>query len=183
MKATKGIVLCVIVFTQSAKSQNNNHQYYLEGQFCSGLQQNCFVSGIGGAFGFYISNNQSIDFRAKEIYNFSDKNVIGVLNFNYRYHFKNGVFIGGGFAHHHEISGIHYIEQPAEAALGSHPQMRHRSGLSAEIGYSFKAISKTGFFNCVYPTANLMGTYMILDKGLNPLITANVGIRIGLKRW
>ncbi len=183
MRTAKSIMLCVIIYTQSAKSQNNYHKYYLEGQLCNGLQQNSFSSGVGGAFGFYLSKNKSVDLRAREIYNFSEKTVIGALSFNYRYHFKTGFLIGVGFGHHHEISEINYMEHPTEAALGSHQNIMHRSGISAEIGYNFKPLAKQGFFSGIYPAANLLATYMVIDKGSNPLITANFGIRIGLQQW
>jgi hypothetical protein len=182
MKTMKSIVLCVITFTQTVKAQNNHHKYYLEGQLCSGVQKNSFSSGVGGAFGFYISSKGSVDLRAREIYNFSDKTMISTITVNYRHHFSNGLFVGAGFGHHHELSERDYLEHPVEASLGSHSGILHRSGMAVEAGYNFKPLSETGFFSCVYPTANVMLTHMVLDKGKNPLITANIGLRIGLKK-
>jgi hypothetical protein len=179
---TKSIVLAVICLAQTVKSQNNFHKYYLEGQLCGGLQQNHPAAGVGGAFGFYLSQKNSIDIRAREIYNIHDNVVIGAISINYRYHFTSGFFIGGGFGHHHELAETYYEENPAQAVLGSHHNIFHRSGLAAEIGYNFKPISAKGIFSCVYPTANVVATYMTLDQGYNPLITANVGLRIGLKK-
>jgi len=103
MKKLKSIALGVIVFTQTAKSQNNFHRYYLEGQAGTGIHQNTFTGGLGGAFGFFVYNNQSVDLRAREIYNFHDQNITGAISVTYRYHLTNGLFFGGGFAHHHQI--------------------------------------------------------------------------------
>lgn len=183
MRTIKSIALCTFVFVQTVKSQNNNHKYYIEGQFCGGIHQKAPAAGLGGAFGFYISPNQSVDLRAREIYNFPNKIVIGAISVNYRYHFKNGFFIGGGFGHHHELSEEHYKEHPAEASMGTEHNIMHRSGLAAEMGYNFKPIAKEGFLNRVYPCTNIIATYMLKDKGLNPLITINAGLRIGLQKY
>lgn len=177
----KSVVLLVVFYTQTAKSQNNFHKYYFEGQVCSGFQQTKAVAGTGGAFGFFISKTASIDFRGREIINFQSKTVIGAISINYRYHFNNGVFIGAGLGHHHELAEQDYMDKPAEAAIGSHQNIVHRSGLAGEIGYNFKPLAKQGFFSCVYPTTNIMMTYM-MDKGANPLITGNIGLRIGLQK-
>jgi len=67
--------------------------------------------------------------------------------------------------------------------MGTHQSITHRSGLAAEIGYNFKPLSKTGFFNCVYPTTNIAATYMLKDNGRNPLLMFNLGIRIGLNKF
>lgn len=181
MKTVKSIVLCAIAFVQTLKGQNNNHKYYLEGQLCGGLQQSSAATGIGGAFGFYFKNNQSVDFRAREVYNIPNKIVVGAISFNYRYHFSNGLFIGAGFGHHHEISEAHYQEHPVEASMGTEHNIMHRSGVAAEFGYNFKPLSQKGFLNRVYPTTGILMTYMLRDSGFNPLITANFGLRIGLQ--
>jgi hypothetical protein len=183
MKTMKSIVLCVITFTQTVKAQNNDHKYYLEGQICSGFQQSSFSGGVGGAFGFFVSPKGSVDLRAREIYNFPNRTMIGAISVNYRYHFTNGFFVGAGFGHHHEISEHDYLQHPAEASLGSHHSILHRSGLAAEIGYNFKPLAKQGLFSCIYPATNIMITHMVMDHGRNPLVTANVGIRIGLRKF
>jgi len=182
MKNVKSIMLSVVVFTQTTSSQNNNHKYYLEGNICGGVQKNYPVTGIGGAFGFFISSNSSIDLRTREVYSFQNKTIIGAITVNYRYHFNNGLFVGTGFAHHHEIFEEHFLNQPAEAALGSHHEISHRSGLNFEAGYNFKSLSKKGFFSCIYPTTNVIASYMFLDRSMNPLVTINFGFRIGLNK-
>ncbi|MBA3663151.1 MAG: hypothetical protein H0W61_02950 [Bacteroidetes bacterium] len=180
---SKSIVIAAFCLTQTAKGQNNFHKYYLEGQISSGFQQQSSVAGLGGAFGFYLNQNSSIDFRAREIYNFKNTVVIGAISINYRYHLSNGIFVGAGFGHHHEISEQDYIERPLEAAMGTHDNIAHRSGISAEIGYNFKPIASRGFFQRFYPTSSIQLTYMMKGKGPNPLVTANVGLRIGLQKY
>jgi hypothetical protein len=172
-------LVCIIHHLQG---QNNSHKYYLEGQLSGGLHQSKPVAGVGGAFGFFISPNSSIDLRSSEIYNVPSATIIGAISITYRHHFNNGFFAGGGFAHHHELSKDYYMENPAEATLGSHGHIFHRSGVSVTAGYNFKPITSTGFFSRVYPTTNILVTWMALDHGYNPLVTANVGLRIGLKK-
>lgn len=179
---TKSIMLGAVILAHSLKSQNNNHKYYIEGSLCGGVQQSYAVAGTGGAFGFFLNQHSSIDLRAREIYNFPDKVIVGAITINYRFHFNNGVFVGAGFGHHHELGSLDYIQHPAEAALGTDKHITHRSGVSAELGYNFKPLSKEGFFSRVYPTSNIILTYMIKDSGYNPLVTANIGIRIGLQK-
>ena len=183
MKKAKSILLCTMGIALMGKAQNNNHKYYLEGQLCSGLQQKSPVNGVSGAFGFFMSKNANIDLRARELYNFPDKNVIGAITVTYRYNFNNGFYMGAGLGHHHEINQNNYMGHPMESAMGIEKSIFHRSGLAAEMGYNFKPLTKTGFFSCIYPTANITATFMTRDHGPNPLITANFGIKIGLKKW
>ncbi|MGZ3884432.1 MAG: hypothetical protein ACXVPQ_02100 [Bacteroidia bacterium] len=183
MKTTKKVVLCVMVVTQTVKAQNNNHKVYLEAQLSNGVQSTAFVSGAGAAVGFFLNRNSSIDIRAKELYNFSNQNIIGPITFNYRYNFNCGLFVGGGFAHHHEVGPNVYMEEPMQSAMGSARGIFHRSGMDVEVGYNFKPFAKKGFFSVFYPTANIVATQMFFDHGNNPLVTANVGIKIGLKKW
>ncbi len=183
MKTQKSIVLCAMIIALTVKGQNNYHKYYLEGQLCSGLQQRSLANGVGGAFGFFLNKNSSIDIRGREVYNFSDKTVVGAITATYRYNFNNGFYVGGGFGHHHEISSTTYACHPVESAMGTEKSIFHRSGLAAEIGYNFKPFASTGFFSNIYPTSNITMTFMSRDHGPNPLITANFGIKIGIKKW
>lgn len=176
---TKSMILALAVISCSIKSQNN-YKYYLEGQLCGGIFQNSPAAGMGGAFGLYLTPNSSVDLRAREIYSSRGSTIIGAISVNYRYHFNNGLFVGAGFAHHHELSSHEYIQSPADAALGSHKSITHRSGIAAELGYNFKPLAQKGFFNRVSPTTNVLVTYMVKGKGLNPLVTANIGLKIGL---
>lgn len=183
MKTTGRIVLCVMIIAQTIKSQNNNHKIYLEGGICGGAQQNNAVSGVAGAVGFFVNKNSSVDIRVREVYNFSNRNIVGPITFNYRYNFNFGLFAGGGFAHHHEVGERTYTTHAGEAIMGSHPGIFHRSGLSLEAGYNFKPFAKKGFFSGIYPAANICFTKMLNDGGADPLITAGIGIKIGIKKF
>lgn len=177
---TKSIVVAVMFVTQISKGQTTNYKYYLEGQLCGGVFQNSPAAGLGGGFGLYLTPKSSVDLRAREIYSSQGSTIVGAISVNYRYHFNNGIFVGAGFAHHHELSSHEYLQSPTDAALGSHKSIIHRSGIAAELGYNFKPLAPKGFFNRVSPTANILATYMVKGKGSNPLITANIGIKIGL---
>lgn len=172
-----------MAIAQTVKSQNNNHKIYIEAQVSNGVQHTSFVSGVGGAVGVFLNRNSSLDFRAKELYNFSNMNIIGPLTFNYRYNFNCGIYVGGGFAHHHEVSHGTYMDMPMESAMGSARGIFHRSGFDVEVGYNFRPLAKKGFFSGIYPAASIVATQMLFDQGSNPLITANIGLRIGLKKW
>ncbi len=183
MKTKKSVVLCAIIIVQTVKGQNNNLKIYLEGGLANGTQSSSFVSGVYGGLGVFLNQHSSIDIKAKEVYNFSTMAIVGPITFNYRYNFNNGFFVGGGFAHHHEVAHITYMEHPAESAMGSAMGIFHRSGADIEVGYNFKPFYKKGFFSWIYPAASITCTQMFMDHGQNPLITANLGLRIGLKKF
>jgi hypothetical protein len=181
MKTVKRTVMALFICVSTVEAQNNNHKYYLEGGLSGGMQQNGMAAGTFGAAGIFFNQNNSFEARGREIFNFKDNTMVGVINFTYRHHFSSGFFIGGGFAHHHEIGGNDYLENPGTAALGTHSHMVHRSGIGFDAGYNFKSLTNEGFFSRIYPTTNISATYMF-DNYRNPLITANFGLRIGLGR-
>lgn len=183
MKNPRSIVLCAMIIAFTAKGQNNNHKVYLEAQLCTGVQHNMFVSGVAGGFGVFINKNSSIDVRAKELFNFTSQNIIGPITFNYRYNFNFGLFIGAGFAHHHEVCPMSYMPHPVESMMGSERNILHRSGIDFEVGYNFPAFGKKGFFGAIYPCVDIVATQMFMDHGPNPLVTVNFGLRVGIKKF
>lgn len=183
MKTTKSVVLCAMIIVQTVKGQNNNHKVYLEGSISGGVQNTAPVAGVSGALGIFLNKHSSIDIRAREVYNFSNMDIIGPITFNYRYNLTNGLFFGGGFAHHHEVGHHTYMHHPGESVMGSHPNIFHRSGLGLDFGYNFKPICKKGFFSWIYPAVNINYTHMFMDGGRNPLVTVNLGLRFGLKKF
>lgn len=183
MKTTKSVVLCAMIIVQTVKGQNNKHKVYLEGGLANGTQNTSFVSGVYGGLGIFLNQHSSIDIKAKEVYNFRTMDIVGPITFNYRYNFNCGFFVGGGFAHHHEVGHHTYMEHPGESAMGSAQGIFHRSGADVEVGYNFKPFYKKGFFSWIYPAISVSATHMFMDHGENPLITANLGLRIGLKKF
>lgn len=183
MKTKTVIVLLIMIMTGHIKAQNVNHKIYLELGFSGGVQKTSPVAGVGGALGVFINKNSSIDIRVREVFNFDNMDIIGPITFNYRYNFNFGLYVGAGFAHHHEVGNHTYMVRPVESVMGMDKEIFHRSGLGFDIGYNFKPFAQKGFFSVIYPTANINITKMFMDHGSDPLITANVGIRIGLKKW
>lgn len=183
MKTTRSIVLCTMIIVQTIKAQNNNHKIYLEGMLSGGVQQSDAVAGVGGALGVFLNKNSSIDIRVREVYNFNNMEISGPINIHYRYNFDFGLFVGGGFAHHHEVQNHTYMHHPVESVMGMERNIFHRSGLGFEVGYNFKPFAKKGFFSVFYPSANVVINKMFMDSRTNPLVTANVGIRVGLKKF
>lgn len=164
------------------KAQNNTHQYYLEAALNTGLQQESFTGGVGGAFGLFLNNSNSVDVRGREMYSVNYKTFIGSVTVNYRHHFLNGIFVGAGFAHQHEIFQDHFFNKPVDAALGTHKLIDHRSGVNIEGGYFFKAFKSEGILSKIYPVIGLNTSFMTGDKLPNPLITVNFGLRFGFKK-
>lgn len=183
MKTKTVIVLLVMIMMGHIKAQNVNHKIYLETAFSVGVHKTSPVAGVGGAIGFFINKNSSIDIRVREVYNFDNMAIIGPITFNYRYNFGFGLYLGAGFAHHHEVGNETYMVRPVESVMGMDHEIFHRSGLGLDIGYNFKPFAKKGFFSAIYPMANINVTKMFMDHGADPLVTANVGIRIGLKKF
>lgn len=182
MRTLKSTAIVLVMMAHAGFSQKN-YPFYLEGGLAPGMQANYFTGGVGGAFGLFLNGSNSLDFRARELYNVKQGSVVSTINFTYRYHFKSGLFMGAGFAHHHEIGAGDYMQNAADASMGTHKSIRHRSGIGAEIGYNWPALAEKGFFARVNPTINLAANYMIGDVYLNPLVTANVGLRIGLGKY
>ena len=182
MKTTKRVVLCAMIIAQTVKGQNNSHKIYLEGCVSGGTQNTSAVAGVSGAIGVFLNPHHSVDIRARELYNFSNRDIVGPITFNYRYNLNNGLFLGGGFAHHHEVGEHTYMHHPTESVMGSEPNIFHRSGLGLDIGYNFKPFYKKGFFSWIYPAININYTHMFMDHGQNPLVTVNLGLRIGVKK-
>lgn len=183
MKNKGRVVLSAMIIALTVKSQNNNHKIYLEGGICGGSQQVSPVAGVTGAIGFFINKNHSVDIRVREAYNFDNRNIIGPITFNYRYNFNFGLFAGGGFAHHHEVGEHAYMTHTGGAILGSDREIFHRSGVSVEVGYNFQPFARKGFFSGIYPAANICVTKMLHDGGADPLITAGIGLKIGVKKF
>jgi hypothetical protein len=75
------------------------------------------------------------------------------------------------------------MHHPGESVMGSHPSIFHRSGVGLDFGYNFKPIYRKGFFSWIYPAVNVNYTHMFMDNGRNPLVTVNLGLRIGLKKF
>ena len=182
MKTKKSVVLCAMIIVQTVKGQNNNHRVYVEAGLANGTQNTSFITGVYGGLGVFLNEHSSIDIKAKEVYNINTKDIIGPITFNYRYNFNSGLFIGGGFAHHHEVGQVTYTCHPVESAMGSYPTIFHRSGADIEVGYNFKPIYHKGFFSWIYPAVSVTATHMFMDRGQNPLITVNLGLRVGLKK-
>lgn len=183
MKTTRSIVLCTMIIVQTAKSQNVNHKIYLEVNFSGGALQTNAVAGVGGALGVFINKNNSVDIRVRELYNFKTMNIIGPITFTYRYNFNFGLYLGAGFAHHHEVGRHTYMVRPVESVMGMDKEIFHRSGLGFEAGYNFKPFAKTGFLSAIYPSVNITVSKMFMDQGSDPLVTVNAGIRVGIKKW
>jgi hypothetical protein len=182
MKTTKSIVLCAMIIVHTVKAQNNKLKVYLEGGLSNGVQSKAFATGVYGALGVFLNSHHSVDIRAREIYNTSNMDIVGAITFHYRYNFDKGFYFGGGFAHHHEVGQPTYMAHPGESVMGSESHIFHRSGVGLEVGYNFKPFYKKGFFSWIYPAINVTYTHMFMDNGANPLITANLGLRIGLAK-
>ncbi len=176
------MVLLAMIVAYTLKAQNNKHKVYLEAGLSNGTQNVNYVTGVYGGLGVFLNEHSSIDIKAKEVYNVSNMSIVGPITFNYRYNFANGLFVGGGFAHHHEVNHETYMTHPGESAMGMESHIFHRSGMDVEVGYNFKPIYHKGFFSWFYPAASITCTQMFMDHGQNPLITANLGLRVGLKK-
>lgn len=69
----------------------------------------------------------------------SDARTLGAIGLQGRWSpFANGVFLRGGFVHHHETPYALATAEPMAAALGSLPGIRHRTGGELAIGWDLK---------------------------------------------
>ncbi len=175
MKHIKSIVFAIIIITFHGKAQH--YRYYFEPHLSTGIQRTAPTAGFGGAFGFLLNNKNAIDIRAREVYNFNNRYITGAISATYRYYMKYPVFIGAGFAHHHEIDKETYLCHPIESAMGTHKNIFHRSGFALEIGYDFKPLTQRGFWHRLIPSVGLQAAYMFMDKGPNPFVSLNGGIK------
>lgn len=167
-----------------AQQTNNMHKNYIEIGCNNGIYHNSFTGGVQGAFGVFFKafgRTSALDFRSKENYIISPERQTGAITVTYRTFLTKGFYLGGGFAHNHEIAFKDYLTDPIRASLGNSPRIIHRSGLAVETGYDFKSLIKNSRFG-IYPVINLGMSYLLMDKQPNPLISLSIGFRFGIKK-
>jgi hypothetical protein len=185
MKSLLIILVSLICYhTIIAQENNNLHKNYFDIGFNGGTYSSSFTGGVYGAAGFFFTSfgkPSALDFRVKENYTISPENEVGAITATYRIFFTKGFYIGGGFAHNHEILFNDFLNDAARAVLGTSKYIIHRSGFAIETGYNFKPLFKKDSFG-IYPVTNLCFEYMVLDKEPNPLIALSFGFRFGYKK-
>lgn len=176
---------CILFFFKVVAQENNNmHKNYIEIGFNSGAYSKSYTGGVYGAAGLFFTSfgkKSAVDFRAKENYIISPERQTGAITVTYRLFLNKGYYLGGGFAHNHEMAFDNYLDDPLGATLGNSKNIIHRSGLAIETGYDFKSFIKNRSIG-IYPVTNLCVAYMLLDDEPNPFITLSVGFRFGFKK-
>jgi hypothetical protein len=180
-----GLLVCISISNHSIAQENNNmHKNYVEVGYNSGIYNGSYTGGVQGAVGMFFTSfgkRSAIDFRAKENYMVSPKREAGAITVTYRLYLTKGYYIGGGFAHNHEVAFNDYLNDPVKSSMGTSKYIIHRTGVAAEMGYDFKSFIKNKSFG-LYPVTNLGVSYLLMDKEPNPLITLSVGLRFGFKK-
>lgn len=183
--ALKNSILSLCIYNSViAQESNNMHKKYIEIGYNSGIYNGSYTGGVQGALGTFFTSFgkiSALDFRAKENYTVSPERQAGAITITYRIFLTKGYYLGGGFAHNHEMEFKNYLEDPIRATLGNSKHIIHRSGVAIETGYDFKSFIKKGNFG-IYPVTNLSMSYLLMDKEPNPFITLSVGFRFGFKR-
>lgn len=178
------IIFCLCLYNGLAQESNNSHKNYVEVGLNNGIYKHSYTGGVQGAIGTFFTlfgKKSALDIRAKENYAVAPQREAGIITITYRMFLTRGFYIGGGFAHNHEIAFNHYLEDPIRATMGNSHHIIHRSGVAAETGYDFKSFIKKGNFG-LYPTTNLGLSFLLMDKEPNPFITLSVGLRFGFKK-
>lgn len=162
---------------------NNWHKNYLEVGYTGGSYSNTGANvGVFGGVGFMFTSfgkQACVDLRAKEVYITSPQREAGAITVTYRLYLNKGLYVGGGFAHNHEVPFDEFLKQPVQAIFGNGKAIIHRSGAALEAGYDFKSIFKK--FG-LYPTTNFCFTYLALDSEPNPYLNLSIGLRVGGKK-
>ncbi|MES2286872.1 MAG: hypothetical protein V4547_14375 [Bacteroidota bacterium] len=167
-----------------AQESNNMHKNYFEIGLSNGSYSGSYTGGGYGGAGFFFNSfgkKSALDFKAKEIYIISPERQAGAITVTYRLFLTKGYYVGGGFAHNHEIGFDNYIDDVAGATLGNSKNIIHRSGVAIETGYDFKSFIKNKSFG-MYPVTNLCLAYFVRDKEPNPMVTLSIGMRFGFKK-
>jgi hypothetical protein len=167
-----------------AQENNNIHKNYFDIGLNAGAYSSSFAGGVYGAAGFFFTSfgkTSALDFRVKENYIVSPEKEVGAITATYRVFFTKGFYMGGGFAHHHEIAYNDFLNDAARATLGTSKYITHRTGVAIETGYNFKSFVTNHSFG-IYPVTNLCLEYMVLDEDPNPLLTLSIGFRFGFKK-
>lgn len=173
-----------IFYGLMAQESNNMHKNYFEIGLINGSYSGSYTGGVYGGAGFFFTSfgkKSALDFRAKEIYIMSPEREAGAITVTYRLFLTKGFYLGGGFAHNHEVGFDNYVDDVVGATLGNSENIIHRSGIAIETGYDFKSFIKNGSFG-IYPVTNLGLAYFLRDKEPNPLITLSIGFRFGFKK-
>jgi hypothetical protein len=173
-------IFCISI----AQENNNMHKNYFEIGLDNGTYSGSYTGGVYGGAGFFFTSfgkKSALDFRAKENYIVSPEREAGAITVTYRLFLTKGYYVGGGFAHNHEIAIDNYLDDIVGATIGNGKTIIHRSGFAIETGYDFKSFIKNGSFG-IYPVTNLCLAYLVRDKEPNPFITLSIGFRFGFKR-
>jgi hypothetical protein len=185
MKSSSAILaICVCAFSATAQESNNMHKMYIEIGINTGSYSGAWMGGAHGAAGIFFKSfgkPSAIDVRAKEMYISSPEREVGAITLTYRLFLSKGFYLGGGFAHNHEMAMNNYVDDPMGATMGNSKNLIHRTGIVAETGYDFKSFIKRGWLG-IYPVTNLSITYLAFDREPNPLITLSAGFRFGVIR-
>lgn len=189
MKPMKSFLLSLAFFLSvfdgaMAQENNNMHKNYIEIGFNGGAYSKSFTGGVYGGAGLFFTSfgkKSAVDFRAKENYIISPEKEAGAITVTYRVYLLKGCYLGGGFAHNHEMAFDRYIDDAVRATLGNSKSIIHRSGLAIETGYDFKSLIKNCSFG-IYPVTNLCVAYLLLDNEPNPFVTLSFGFRFGFKK-
>lgn len=184
MKILRVLVLMFVALSSYSQTFTNKHKSYVEIGFCGGTNGIGATTGVFGAAGLFFESfgrMSAIDARAKELYIFSPQREAGAITLTYRLFIARGFYLGAGFSHNHEIAMNDFLSEPVRAVMGNSKHIIHRSGLAAEIGYDMKPFPRDKWLG-IYPVFNLGMSYLAMDNEPNPMITASVGFRVGMKK-
>jgi hypothetical protein len=179
--------LFLFSFLSSLFSQesNNKHKSYIDIGYTGGsYSDQGAIVGVYGAAGLFFKSfgkMSAVDFRAKEVYISNPQREAGAITVTYRLFLTKGFYIGGGFAHNHEIALNNYLDDIVGSTMGNSKFIIHRSGGVIETGYNFRSFFKKGWLG-VYPVVGLSAAYLAADSEPNPFITLSAGFRFGFKR-
>jgi hypothetical protein len=78
----------------------------------------------------------SVELGGREGLASADARSFGGIFAGVRLHPGGGLHARLGFGHHHELEQELALEAPVQAMLGSHPEIRHRTGAEAGLGFT-----------------------------------------------
>lgn len=178
------LIFCITIPTFSQES-NNKHKSYIDIGYTGGSYSDMGgVVGVYGAAGLFFKSfgrMSAVDFRAKEVYISYPQREAGAITVTYRLFLTKGFYVGGGFAHNHEIAINDYVNDIVGATMGNSKHIIHRSGGVLETGYNFRSFFKNGWLG-VYPVVGASIAYLPGDAEPNPFFTVSAGFRFGFKR-
>jgi len=109
--------------------------------------------------------------------------TLGTVNVLLRFPAGHGLFVVGGFAHHHETEFADFLADPGTTALATNPAIHHRTGFEVGAGYDLgNQWPDNGIASRIRLFASASAVVLPNSVGPPVYVMADLGFRFGVDR-